>query len=101
MPNRFQNAVDRTKKFVKEHPTVSACAVTAVVGYKFGYRSGINLVVNETVEQSYAWGHQTGVLALQNTIMLDFITARGLNESLTDFVLGLKDVEVDVDLQRR
>lgn len=97
--DKENNMFRRTVQFVKLHPILTAGAVGAAVGYKFGYDNAIKNVLEEAAELSYRWGNENGVLAVQNGVMLDFINQQGLSDEMRQFLTNLGDKSVEQMLQ--
>lgn len=85
----------KTQQFVKDHPTLTGCAVGIAVGYKFGHRNAIRGVLDLTNELAYHWGRENGILAVQNGVMLDFINQRGMADEMREFLRTLGDKTVE------
>jgi hypothetical protein len=85
----IKNGYARVKRFVEEHPTVSACTATAVVSWKMSKRhtlKGFGDDIGKLTELVYQWGNENGVLQLQNTVLLDFINENGLGDQVREFI---------------
>lgn len=73
--------IEKTKKFVKNHPTVTACAVTAVVTAKFTHDKDISRLKN-IAAQLLLEEHERDNLLMDLT---SFIDTRGLREEFFAF----------------
>jgi hypothetical protein len=91
MLTTIKSTVDKTKKFVEKHPTLSACVVTAAVSWKISHDVTLSGALSETTSMAYNWGAENGLLKAQNDVFFAFITERDLTEDLSEFMSDLKD----------
>jgi len=76
----------RVKRFVKDHPTITTSAVSAVVSWKLSKRHTIKKVTEELYDQTYNFGYLAGELQMQNAILLDFINVNGLGDQVREYI---------------
>jgi hypothetical protein len=76
----------RVRRFAKDHPTITASAVSAVVSWKLSKRHTIKKVAEELYDQTYNWGYVAGELQMQNAVLLDFINVNGLGDQVREFI---------------
>jgi hypothetical protein len=83
---------EKAKQFVQKHQTTVACGATALVTWKLTRDAALKQVMESITPMSYQWGVENGILAIQNTVMLDFIKANGQQDQLREFVREIKEV---------
>lgn len=86
MHDQPQNPIRRAAMFVRRHPFLTGAVVGGVVGHKLGYDAAVKNVIDEAAQLSYRWGTENGVLAVQNSVMLDFINKKGLSDEMREFL---------------
>lgn len=87
----IKDRIRQARQFVKEHTTMVACGVTAVVVYKYTHDATQARAVKAVADQTWEWGRENGVLTLQNVVMLDFINAKGLGDQLQHHIAAIGD----------
>jgi hypothetical protein len=83
----------RVRRFVNDHPTISASAATAVISWKISKRHTLNKFgedVSKVAEMIYELGSETGTLKVERDILLDFIHTNDLNDEVREFVSSLR-----------
>lgn len=82
-------AVDKTKKFVKQHPTATACAVSAIVASKITHSvtSGHYTEMIEACGRYLEAMDQAGqAVTLQRDVLLDFVNENDLKDDVIQFI---------------
>lgn len=84
-----KSTVRRTKKFVKEHKTLSACAVTAVVTFKLAHDLSEKKSIAAFGDVVYELGKTAGKRELELLTFYEFLDANGeeLTKAYEDFAL--------------
>lgn len=85
----FGPEIAKAKKFIKEHPTLTACAVTAVVASKLTYNVTTDRIVDQIAEYFYEVGHESGILLAENTILREFVNENELADELRQYLVSL------------
>lgn len=88
-----RKAVRKTKKFVTDHPTVAACAVTAVITAKITKVRVTNAQLEELKGFIYSLGYEAGEADAYNTIVHQFVTEKGLQDDLRHFTTEIFTVK--------
>lgn len=81
----LKTGISKTKQFVKDHPTLTACAITAAISWKMSHNATLKAVLSETTPMSYNWGKYAGQLELSNLTHTEFLESKGLMDEFTDF----------------
>lgn len=76
--------IEKAKKFVKDHPTLTACIVTAVVTSRLSYDVACKDILNDVYDQTYQWGHQAGQMEVHLLEAYEFIDDKGLFEEFNN-----------------
>lgn len=85
----LKNGWKRVKRFVNEHPTISASVVTGVISWKLSKRHTLKKVYQEVGPMVYNYGTEAGTLEAQRDILLDFIAANGLKGQAIEYVQAI------------
>jgi hypothetical protein len=88
MLTEVRTAVKKTTTFVKEHRTLTACAVTAVVASKMTYTLAINSNrVADVAELGFNLGYRACAheYDLHHLTHLEFLDHNGLTEKFAEF----------------
>ena len=88
MYDNIRKAAIRTRQFVSDHPTVTACAITGIVSYRVGRNVSISKVgkqVAEITEMTYQLGFKTGQCEVLLEDAYQFIKEQGLESEFVEF----------------
>jgi hypothetical protein len=85
LPSNIKTSVEKTKAFIKEHKTLVACSVTAVVASAITYNVSTAHVVKKVTEFVYDKGHEFGHVCADLEIANNFIVEQGLESEFIDF----------------
>lgn len=85
MFDSVHKAVRNTKKFVTNHPTVAACAVTAVITAKITKSRVETAQLEEIKHYMYNLGYEQGGDDVRHWILATFVHDKGLQDDLDQF----------------
>jgi ABC-type enterochelin transport system permease subunit len=92
MIDQIRNAAAKTKKFAQEHPTLSACAVTAVVSWKMSKATtlrGLGEEIGSALELTYQFGHDAGMMQVALDDHLAFLSQMNLTDQWVEYITEL------------
>lgn len=87
---KIKTNIEKVNQFIEKHPTLVACALTAVVTHKITYTRTLNGAIMGMTKGIYEWGTQDGVLLMQRNVLLGFINERGLDDEVRGYIATLK-----------
>lgn len=93
MHPKIKAQIAKTRRFIDEHPTLTACAITGAVSWRVSHNRTLKAALGELKESTelmYTAGHEVGALEVQRNILLDFVNAKGLDTELREFVYSLR-----------
>lgn len=90
MHPKIKAQIAKTRRFIDEHPTLTACAITGAISWRVSHNLTLKTVLKESTELMYEAGHDAGALEVQRNILLDFVNAKGLDPELREFVYSLR-----------
>jgi hypothetical protein len=85
MYNTIKTRIQQTKQFVRQHPTASACLVTAAITHRVTKNATMKAVLDETTKLAYGWGREAGFLNTALEESLQFIREQGLEHEFSEF----------------
>lgn len=78
--------IRKTKQFVQKHPTSTACAMTALVTWKFTKDATLKGVLEETTALAYQWGREAGTMRIALDEAYNFIKSEDLTDAFVEYV---------------
>lgn len=85
MIEKVRNAAEKTKQFVKAHPTASACAVTFVVTWKMSHDVTMSGIIEQTTDLAHQLGRENGILETMLYTAEGFIKEQGLEPEFAQY----------------
>ncbi|MEO7398590.1 MAG: hypothetical protein ABIW84_08505 [Ilumatobacteraceae bacterium] len=82
--------VEKTKRFVKKHQTLVACAATAIIVRKITYAATLKGAIQGSTDVVYRVGLENGAVTLQRDVLLDFINQNNYDEDVREFIRNMK-----------
>lgn len=93
MHPKIKAQIAKTRRFIDEHPTLTACVITGAVSWRVSHNRTLKEAfegLEGSVELMYTAGQEVGALEVQRNLLLDFVNAKGLDPELREFVYSLR-----------